>query len=479
MESSWRHLPAADTSWLIKTVWLLPLFALAIGVGMRLPAPQYLMYLAILLVAVTGVIGVLVIHRVSILPLSFLIVTAVALPFDLIANGGASVSSSVGMVAVLLGVFAVEMLGNQRAVIPVPQRVAIPLFMFLGVTVLSLVVGQFPWFSVRGAPLSAQLAGLAIFLFSGGAFLLFATRLNSRQQIERITWVFLAAGALTTLLQVFPRIDEALAFTPGSTGLTEPARIGSMFWTWLVAVAAGQAFLNTRLRFAIRVALVLLIALALYHALILNTGWTSGWLPALISLGIVMLLKFPRLTISVSLLALPFVLLSTGIFDSFWGNEDYSFSTRVAAWHVLTDVLGRSPLIGLGPANYYYFTSLFPILGWYVNFSSHNNYIDIIGQTGLVGFALFWWFIAEMGYLIVRTWRRAAPGFDLALASGVLAGLVGSLAACMLGDWLIPFVYNVGLPGFRSSVLFWIFLGSVVALRRIVRNSGQGVKGQA
>jgi hypothetical protein len=479
MESIRRYLPAVNSSRLTKTVWLLPLFAVALGAGVRLSTHQYLTFLGLLVVALAGAIAILVIHRVSILPLSFLIVTAVLLPFNLIDNRGASISSSIGTVAVLLGVFALETVGSQQSVIPVPKRVAIPLFMFLAVATLSLVVGQFPWFSVHGAPLSAQLAGLGIFLLSGGAFLLFATRLNSRQQIERITWVFLVAGALTTLLQLLPRIDQALALTPSSTGLTEPARIGSMFWTWLVAIAAGQAFLNDRLRTTARLALVLTIALVLYHALVLNTGWTSGWLPALISLGIVLLVKFPRLTVSLGLLALPIVMLSTGVFDSFWSNEGYSFSTRVAAWHVLTDVLGRSPLIGLGPANYYYYTSLFPILGWYVNFSSHNNYIDIIGQTGLVGFALFWWFIAEMGFLIVRTWQRATPGFDVGLVSGVLAGLVGSLAACMLGDWLIPFVYNVGLPGFRSSVIFWIFLGVVVALSRIVKGSALVVRGQA
>jgi len=244
-----------------------------------------------------------------------------------------------------------------------------------------------------------------------------------------------------------------------------------MFWTWLVAMAAGQAFMNRKLRGAARAALLLLIALVLFHALVLNTEWTSGWLPALVGLGIVLFLKFPRLTICLGLFAMPFVLVSTGVFDSFWSNEGYSFSTRVAAWQVLGAVLGRSPLIGLGPANYYYYTSLFPILGWYVNFSSHNNYIDIIGQTGLVGFALFWWFIAEIGLLTVKTWRKASPGFDLGFTSGVMGGLVGSLIACMLGDWLIPFVYNVGLPGFRSSVICWIFLGTLVAVWRVVRAS--------
>ncbi|MFB3904158.1 MAG: O-antigen ligase family protein [Acidobacteriota bacterium] len=478
MENSWRHLPAANSSRLVKTIRVLPLVALATGVGARLPAPQYLQYLVLLLAGLAGVIGLLVINRTSLLPLSFLIVTAVLLPFNVLDRGGARISSPFVMVALLLAVFALETLGEQRASIPLPRRVATPLLMFLGVATLSLVAGQFPWFSIRGAPLPAQLAGLSIFLLSAAAFVIFATRLNTREQIAKITWVFLVAGAVTTLLQLFPRIDKALAFIRGSNGLTQPSSIGSMFWTWLVAIAAGQAFMNRRLRRAARWCLILVIVLVLFHALVLRTGWTSGWLPPLVCLGIVLFQRFPRLTISLSLLALPVLLLSTSLFDSFWHSEGYSFSTRVAAWHVLMDVLGRSPLIGLGPANYYYYTSLFPILGWHVNFSSHNNYIDIIGQTGLVGFCLFMWFILEMGFLAIRTWRKAAPGFDLGFVSGVQAGMAGSFAAGMLGDWLLPFVYNVGLLGFRSSVIFWIFTGSLVALSRVMKGTiPEGARG--
>ena len=32
-------------------------------------------------------------------------------------------------------------------------------------------------------------------------------------------------------------------------------------------------------------------------------------------------------------------------------------------------------------------------------------------------------------------------------------------AAGMLGDWIVPFYYNAGVLGFRSSLLFWVFLG--------------------
>lgn len=37
----------------------------------------------------------------------------------------------------------------------------------------------------------------------------------------------------------------------------------------------------------------------------------------------------------------------------------------------------------------------------------------------------------------------------------------------MLGDWVLPFVYNVTFNGLRASVLGWIFLGGLVALERM------------
>lgn len=42
------------------------------------------------------------------------------------------------------------------------------------------------------------------------------------------------------------------------------------------------------------------------------------------------------------------------------------------------------------------------------------------------------------------------------------------IVAGMLGDWVIPFVYNIGLGGFRASVLGWLFLGGLVALNNII-----------
>jgi fructose-specific phosphotransferase system IIC component len=106
-----------------------------------------------------------------------------------------------------------------------------------------------------------------------------------------------------------------------------------------------------------------------------------------------------------------------------------------------------------------------------VKFNSHNQYIDIIAQTGLIGFACFAWFVWQVGKLGFSLVKQAPEGFSRAYAYGALGGLAGTLVAGMLADWIIPFVYNIGFSGFRASVLGWIFLGGMVALGQIIEDS--------
>jgi hypothetical protein len=42
------------------------------------------------------------------------------------------------------------------------------------------------------------------------------------------------------------------------------------------------------------------------------------------------------------------------------------------------------------------------------------------------------------------------------------------VVAGMIGDWVLPFFYNIGLTGFRSSILGWLFLGGLVSIEQLV-----------
>jgi hypothetical protein len=46
------------------------------------------------------------------------------------------------------------------------------------------------------------------------------------------------------------------------------------------------------------------------------------------------------------------------------------------------------------------------------------------------------------------------------------------LVSGFLGDWFYPFVYNVGLVGYRSSMLGWLFLGGLVLLEQLYLRNG-------
>ncbi len=140
------------------------------------------------------------------------------------------------------------------------------------------------------------------------------------------------------------------------------------------------------------------------------------------------------------------------------------------------DLVKDHPILGLGPAAYRHYghtqwlsSGVGHALWIRPNVSSHNNYIDLYAQVGVVGLGLFLWFLAEVGVLGWRLLSCFDPGFEEGYLNGAVGGLAGTLIAMMLADWFLPFVYNIGFPGFRTSALAWMFLGGLVALEQRVR----------
>ncbi len=185
-------------------------------------------------------------------------------------------------------------------------------------------------------------------------------------------------------------------------------------------------------------------------------------MPALAALGVIIFLGFPKLRPLVIVGALVVAIFSITDSQVVVSSEDYSILTRVEAWKLIWKIIQANPILGLGMSNYYWYTPLFPILGYAVNYNSHNNYIDIVAQTGLVGLACFIWFLLASGWLGLRLKDAVPDGFARAFVIGAMGGLAGIIASGMLGDWVLPFVYNVGLYGMRSSILSWFFLGCLV-----------------
>ncbi len=231
---------------------------------------------------------------------------------------------------------------------------------------------------------------------------------------------------------------------------------------------------NRRLHWRWRLLLGLAVAAGL-HAGLVDHEWLAGWMPPLIAVLGVVCLGAPRVGIAAvtlgsigAALNIPRVVARLSA-----GDNLYSLSTRLDAWKILLQIVAKDPVLGLGPANYYHVTPLFPIRGYAVNFSSHNTYVDLVAQTGVIGLLCFAWLVWTIARAGWRLRARPSTGFTRAYAIGALGGLAGTLAAGALGDWVFPFVYNVTIAGLRASLPAWLFLGALVALGREDRGAGR------
>jgi O-antigen ligase len=118
---------------------------------------------------------------------------------------------------------------------------------------------------------------------------------------------------------------------------------------------------------------------------------------------------------------------------------------------------------GVGPAGYAaYYMTYFPDEAM----ATHNTYLDILSQTGVVGFVLFISFFISLGVILWRLWQktRGRGGFIEAFSVAVFGGYFGTIVAMVLGDWIVPFVYTQTIAGFDYASYTWVMLGAAVAL---------------
>lgn len=447
---------------LTRTLVVLGVMAAALFISLQ---PK-IIYLAIPL----GLAGAVLLFARPQLGFLAFIVGTLAVPFSIGTGSESRLHPGMLIVVVLLGMWLLETVLTRRN----PQSklhnpINAPLVVFLIVVLLAFIGGQLAWFPrVSAAPIRAQLGGLGIFVISAITFWLAAYRIQKESWLRHITWLFLLVAIGYVFAQFVPSLSRITfnLFERNASGAT-----GSIFWIWLAAFAVSQGLLNKKLGLFWRVMLLASLLPTFYYCVVINREWTSGWLPMVLAVGLVLWQAYPRWR-------MPMAAVGGGVlFFRAWqslqtyvltSENTYSLDTRVAAWTTLWELIKINPILGFGPSNYYYYTPLFPILGYRVNFNSHNNYVDLIAQTGFVGLIAFIWFAVRTLQYINAVSKRTDPnsGFARAYVVAAFAGWASTLASGMLGDWFLPFVYNLGFVGTRSSLLAWLFLGGVVALDR-------------
>jgi O-antigen ligase len=316
-----------------------------------------------------------------------------------------------------------------------------------------------------------QLAQWAIFAFSAGAFWLTANLIKDQTWLRRLTAAFLLLAGSVAIARMVPGLANQI------DRLVTVAFIRAPLWILLAGLAGGQLLFNRQLSIRWRLFLLLTLAAVVVYAFVQQQEATSNWIGVGAVVGALVWFRFPRLRVPILagmiLLTVLGILFPT-IYQFAGGDQEWTGSgaPRLVLARRVIDVTMRNPITGLGPAAYRRYAAMEPLrylrAFWVLpQVNSHNNYVDIFSQTGLVGLALFGWFIAEVGLLGIRLRRRFAAGFAAGYVNGMLAVGIGALVVMVFADWILPFVYNIGFEGFQASVLVWLFLGGLVALENM------------
>ena len=241
-----------------------------------------------------------------------------------------------------------------------------------------------------------------------------------------------------------------------------------LFTMWAVALAYGQALFNGDLPRWLRVGLLGLVAAWLFKAMIVENAWFSGWVPALVAIVAITFFRSKRFFAILVLALIVGALLTpqttNALFTTLYQSQvDEGDLTRLGIWAQALGLFAQHPIIGTGPAGYaYYYYTVFR--GSEFSLSTHSGYVDILLETGLVGALAFAWLFVAIGRSGWRACRRWKVGFEGGFAYGAVGAFFGIVVAIALGDWLIPFVYNQTIAGYRYTVHSWVFLGMLVGL---------------
>ncbi len=404
--------------------------------------------------AISGLAVMLVLLRNLSLGYLLILLGGMFVPF----RGPGGFNASILAIILLVFLWFMDLFIVKRKLEIVPSRALRPPLYFLLISIIAFGMGQISWYILaRQPPLDAQVGGFAIYFFLVATMVATPGIIREIRWLKIVVWAFVALGTI----YVLGRIAQLSVI---DTIYQRGFYANSMFWTWLVALPLGQAIYNGRLKTGQRLLLYVVILATFYVALVQQNDWKSGWVPPAVAAAFLIGWRFRK----VAIFSVPFVfLVAIYLAQSLIATDLYSWGTRVDAWLVVLDISRANPFFGLGFTNYLWYAPLFSIRGYRISFSSHSQFVDLLAQTGVLGFLCFLWIFVELVRLAWNLMNKVPDGFGRGYVYGTLAGIVGSLIAAFLVDWILPFAYNIGLEGVRASILPWIFFGGLVSVEQL------------
>lgn len=404
----------------------------------------------------------------------------VAIKFGVSTGTASKIPASLVIAGLWIGLQLVKM-ALDRNIRFVKSGLNLPALVFLAIVLASTFWSRFlidPQVIINNRFLNVQIGTIAVTAISILLVIMCANLIREARVVRLCYWVLLGASLFYLPFYIFESLTGAgKNLSPDAITLQTLSRVinaGGLFPMWFCCLSLSL-LLNAReeltrwQRFWITLAFVGW----LFRLVVLTLVRISGWLPAVIAMLVVLFLYsrkwfFIFMASALLLSALNYGLIYDAIVVS--KEKEGTLAGETSRTSLLQQALRVSqdhPLLGTGPAGYAnYYMLYFRDLA----LSTHNNYLDMLLQYGVLGLGAFIWLCFAMIKEVWRASRLQPPGsFERAFAIGCFAGTIGMMPAMWLGDWVIPFAYNQTIAGFNYTALNWLLPGLALGLSYVKR----------
>lgn len=336
--------------------------------------------------------------------------------------------------------------------------VSVPLLLFMGISLFSGFTSVAPSYSIA-------IAILTVVMMS--AYLLIKTCFNTRERVDFAIAVFILAAGATTLeafYQVYAGYMDAAwvdrdLFAALGTRVFSTFANPNVYGTYLLLALplAAVCVLYARNIFlklcAAGITGMLLIALALTYS-------RGAYVSLAVAVLVFLILIEKRLIVLfvAGLAAMPFVLPASIIarIVSIVNFTDTSTMYRISIWQASLRMLGDFWTAGIGQGAAAY-NSVYPFYAFSAVTAqhSHNWFLQIFLETGIVGFLAFLMILACFFRLQFSFMRNTSDWRVRTLSAAITAAVVG---------FLVQGLFDHSFHNYRVMLVFYLFLGLGVAV---------------
>ncbi len=246
----------------------------------------------------------------------------------------------------------------------------------------------------------------------------------------------------------------------------------------VLPLLAAVALYERRVLFRLGSGLALVLGVS---ALLLSQS-RGGWAAALVCLALVLmrfapaLLRLPTFLLT-AVVAAVLIFLTPLTATRLQGVSSAVTESRFALWGAAAALFKSSPVLGVGYGSYQVRYPEYFQVDFYFGtptLQAHNLYLQILAETGLIGFLLL---LAVIATGVVRSWR--AHKLALLGDQRFVAAFCLGLTAAFLGVLTHGFVDVLFEASPQFASLFWLLIFLAAAMPRVVASAGRDTQKMA